>query len=131
MSSELSILNRAQKEEFLESYYTRDKISMTTVIMSMLMESVTKHGGPSISELHRTAVWLGGSVTVPNSTYRAVWKPQDISPIHTHFTIGIQTSWDLSTDERAQLERQVLMRVSSDLLPRILFSYGSCDAPDS
>ncbi|KAK7978186.1 hypothetical protein PG988_005676 [Apiospora saccharicola] len=59
MSSELSILNRAQKEEFLESYYTRDKISMTSVIMSMLMESVTKHGGPSISELHRTAVWLG------------------------------------------------------------------------
>ncbi|KAK8039577.1 hypothetical protein PG993_007988 [Apiospora rasikravindrae] len=131
MSSQLSILNSTQREQ-IEAIYDAPGKSIKGTILGCLMDSAVAHGGLSKvyptydPELHARVEITQGSVLVKDSIYWATWDMQDSSPVDTHVTIAVATSWEFKSEERAVLERMAAWKLGDELSPRVKFTYSSC-----
>ncbi|KAK8093913.1 hypothetical protein PG997_000598 [Apiospora hydei] len=103
MSSQLSILNASQREQIEAIYDARGK-SIKGTILGCLMDSAVAHGGLSEiyptydPQFHKRVEISQNSVLVKDSIYWGSWELQDMSPVDTHATIAVATSWEFKRE---------------------------------
>ncbi|KAK8037153.1 hypothetical protein PG991_001467 [Apiospora marii] len=128
MSSDLSILNAAQKAEFLE-LWEREDYSTRETIATWLMVAITKDGGPQEDELFKRQVINADEFAITGTKYRVTWSLRDLVATDTYFTIVVGTSWELASDAKAVLGREIAKQLKADMIPRVKISYCLCSPP--
>lgn len=143
MSSELPVLNAAQREQIQYFWLRSDKTNLWSLIHSRLMNSAMLLGGQALSsyfprwwedrefvsriETTRNTVTL---VVIPGSRFRTTFALLRTRPTDTFATVAIATSWEFSREQKTELENKVAEVLGdAELSSRIKFAYGSCDPP--